>query len=519
MFRKSPLAWRRLLRDQDGAIAIWFVLCLLFFVPLMALAIDMPYGMFERARLQTASSASALAAVTDLVDTAPQDGVADNLEYLTAGVAFAYKSVGEGYGTVVDPNCGTYNFTTGTVVGAAACGDIEPGHWDSVLGEFAAATAGGPELNAVRVRTRRTEDYANPLSTLLAGAVGLGELAINTEAIAWAAPAPSDTCILDGIAAGNILDIDLGNQFLDGVCLYGQDRFEDGDTNTYDYEDGTVIYLGNNATIEPPSPSSTGFDEALQDERTDETLLVDGLADTVADYDTLINNGDFQLSDVPSVEGVFPAYSQEFVASLPSTLDADTVYHVSGTAHITKDHMGAGVTVSNVAFIAGEVTVESDAVLRNVVILADDALSANPDVTIGDSVTMNNIMIVSHGTVDLGQNGDYGVGDCTSTKVTLLIMATDEISIGSNHVISNMIALTADNLTIGSDNEMFLTQPTGEDGEIFASNDPTTTPPALVRPTFQALNEISLQNDNVVTGCPPNDNPGGAAGVVYRLVE
>ena len=58
--------FRRALKEEDGAIAVMFALSLLFVVPLLVLVVDMSYGYFVRAKLQTTATIGALAAGSQL---------------------------------------------------------------------------------------------------------------------------------------------------------------------------------------------------------------------------------------------------------------------------------------------------------------------------------------------------------------------------------------------------------------------------------------------------------------------
>ena len=531
MFRKNLVGF---LRDRDGAIAAWFALSLFIFIPLMALVIDMSYAMVERNRLQQAANAAALAAVTELAD-ADKNGTPDNDLYVEEAVAYAYKNLSfAGHGSILHPDCGSYDPGTGTVSDASACGDVVAGNWNHATRTFAPSPAGAV-LNAVQVSTHRLDSNDNALTTFLAGVAGHGEVNINTQAIAWAAPSAGNNCVLDGISSGGILQVQQDNEFLDGVCLYGRDQIQEGGSNDYDHEDGTAVYLGLDATIEPSDYASKSdyesFEEALQEERVDQTLLVDNIDDVVFEFDQLINNGHFHMSgspdpDVPDIDGPFPTYANDSRDSLPSSLSSNTIYRIDGDADVKKDHMGGGNPIQNVAFIAEKVTVESDSVLRNVVILADDLPGVDPVVDVGSNVTIDNVLIVSHGTINFGSNGSYGSGDCSTTKVKLLVIAKDKLSMGSDNTISNMIMLGGGDpisLDIQSNNDIFMTQPQGANGAFFPSNDATTTPPTLVRPTIQGLHEVSLQSTNKVTACEPVDNdtntPTVTAGKVIRLVD
>ena len=228
-----------------------------------------------------------------------------------------------------------------------------------------------------------------------------------------------------------------------------------------------------------------------------------------------IDDAGYPLYDVP-----------ESSDKLPDSLESGKIYIATDTADIKKDMMGSGNPIENVAIIAGKITVESDTVLNNVVLLAKDTFGPDPEVDVGSNVTMDNAIVVSRGDLKIGSNGLFGSGSCASTDVRLFWLAEGRITIQSNNDISNMVILgSGDMVDIqSSSSNIFLT--TAAPGQGGAANstdlDPDSGYPMLTRPTIQALNELTIQSGNTITGCPlgPSDGGGGElAGRSFRLVN
>ena len=146
---------RRFIRDERGAIAAWFVLSLVVFLGMTALAIDVSYGIYTRNELQVTASAAALAGASQLPDEA---------EVTNKALAYSQKNM-----TVAEH---------GTVL---AAGDVVTGEWDPDTRSF---TAGITPPNAVQVTTGRAAANNNPLDLFFGGIIGNGQMDITTTAVA-----------------------------------------------------------------------------------------------------------------------------------------------------------------------------------------------------------------------------------------------------------------------------------------------------------------------------------------------
>ena len=157
----------------------------------MALVIDMGYAFFLDNKVQVTADASALAGASQLVD-ANADGIPDDQAYTEAAIEYAYENMAEVvHGTIIDPACGTYNAGARIVSGANDCDDVKAGYWNAAARSFTAwddpaFDNSTMDLDAVRVRTHRTQATGNPVSTSFAALFGLPWMNVNNYAVAWA---------------------------------------------------------------------------------------------------------------------------------------------------------------------------------------------------------------------------------------------------------------------------------------------------------------------------------------------
>jgi len=151
----KPHKFSKFVQDERGAVAAVFVISTVLIIGLAALVIDIGYAYSNRARLQAAADAAALAGATQLPDSAAV--TAEALSYADKNMPVA------AHGAVL------------------AGSDIETGNWDPSTRTFVAAAT---PLNAVRVATRRAAANNNAQRVFLAGLAGLASIDVNTTAIA-----------------------------------------------------------------------------------------------------------------------------------------------------------------------------------------------------------------------------------------------------------------------------------------------------------------------------------------------
>ena len=162
--KRNPLS--RMLKERDGAMLTWFAISLPVILVLASLAIDMAYGFFTRAKLQTTASSAALAGATRLIAEPVDEDAEDAMKA-------AVLTEAQIYGTNKNDGLGLQ----GSYLEDA---DVVVGNWNEAAAQGAEFTADLEPFNAVRVTTRRSDD--NALGLLLATAIG--EIDVNTTAVA-----------------------------------------------------------------------------------------------------------------------------------------------------------------------------------------------------------------------------------------------------------------------------------------------------------------------------------------------
>jgi Flp pilus assembly protein TadG len=157
---------------QRGSVAVLFALLLTVLVGVLALVLDVGHFWEVRAELQNSADSSALAGALSLNGTAAQFPVATG-----AAQYFARQN---------DANSAPVN---------VPLSDVVLGHWNVQASTFAPATAlmPPPQVNAVRVTTRRTAATGDAVRTFFAPVIGINQQDITATAIAVGG-GPASTC-------------------------------------------------------------------------------------------------------------------------------------------------------------------------------------------------------------------------------------------------------------------------------------------------------------------------------------
>jgi Flp pilus assembly protein TadG len=156
--RQHNSAFKKLLRDERGIIAVYLTVCLPVFVGFAALAVQGSYAIWQRNLLQVTAETAALAATAQLPD--PNLPVTVALQYAAKNMPTA------SYGSVL------------------ASADVVVGKWTQgcSAGGQACFAAGSLPYNAVKVTTRRAVANGNQLDLFFAP--GLTSFDISASAIA-----------------------------------------------------------------------------------------------------------------------------------------------------------------------------------------------------------------------------------------------------------------------------------------------------------------------------------------------
>ncbi len=151
--------------DQKGMVMVFVAIALLMFLAIVALVVDLGYGLSVRTELQRVADAAALAGAGHLNGT--DAGV---VAAKADAIAYAAKNKAAGYAVVVLP------------------GDVQGGFWDMPTQTFDPVLVGDIgyplDVNAIQVTTRRDTSSGTELDTVFARIFGRSTMDIITDAVA-----------------------------------------------------------------------------------------------------------------------------------------------------------------------------------------------------------------------------------------------------------------------------------------------------------------------------------------------
>lgn len=382
--------WRRLGADERGAVAIYFAVSAPVLVAITVLSVDVGLVNVMRNRLQITADAAALAGAGLLPDeTAAGLGAQ----------AIARANIPDAGGTTV-----------------LAAGDVEIGRF-----EDAAFTAGAAEPNAVRVTTRRAAANGNPFGLLAGRLVALGPLDLDAVAIA---ERRRHRCITDGFVAQGRIVMNSNNSY-SGVCLHGQAGATMNSNNTFSADSGVSMpdlddLVENN--------NNRGLYDVLSEEEL-----------TPADARAI---GDI-IADFEAGAGPWPDYLDgtiEAVTDLPAAPSAGTLYVVDGDVSLQGDHSGFGVVAK------GDLTIRSNSVVENLLLVADGAFESRSNVDIGGA----DYCASGDGAVLIAARSDISVASNTGFRGTQMLAGGDVDMASNQDNIAGLVVQAGGDITLGS---------------------------------------------------------------------
>lgn len=218
---KSQIQKHRKISEQDGAVLVIVVLCLLMFIGFAAYALDIGHLMVVRNELQNSADAGALAGALALYDDSGHINTGAN------AVASATALANQSENLAVEVNLPTDNLH-----------DVQRGHWSFTTRTFtpndsdeltelwdvpsAQLDLDTNFINAVRVKTRRE---ATPAASIFAGIFGRNSFSMSAEAVAYIGfagqlePGEADQPIAickDSVVQGNTFSCNIGRMLNSG---------------------------------------------------------------------------------------------------------------------------------------------------------------------------------------------------------------------------------------------------------------------------------------------------------------
>jgi Flp pilus assembly protein TadG len=198
MTTETPRRLRTRQRHERGSVVIFVVLALGALIGLAAWATETGRMWQVKSQLQAIADSAALAGVENLLS-------ADFLSVDPAAARASATSYGPQHHVLGDPL-------------TIADGDVATGSWDLDTRNFTPlpGSTNPDEVRAVRVRTRRDNSVNGPVPTILARALGVDSVRVNSEAIGYWGfagsagpgtvdlPIAIDCCAVSGNAGANI---------------------------------------------------------------------------------------------------------------------------------------------------------------------------------------------------------------------------------------------------------------------------------------------------------------------------
>ena len=233
----------RFVSDQSGGGTIMGLFWFMLMVGITGMAVDSTNGFRARTMLQATADATALAAAIDLPNTA---------NVMATAVTYADSNMGaEVNGTVLDT------------------ADVKIGLWDA---STLTLDTGSGVPDSVMVTVRQTEANSNPVPVNFLRIIGLMNWNVQARAVAQRF---TPECLKDGLIARGIVDISSNNDFVNEICIHGQQGVEMQNHNFYEW--GVTVSMpnpGEQLTIPTGGMTSNpGLPEALRENILDPRMV------------------------------------------------------------------------------------------------------------------------------------------------------------------------------------------------------------------------------------------------------
>ena len=355
----------RFLTSEDGWATPFSLMFVAGMFTMLGVTVEYANIVYSKSKLQSATDAVALAAVQAM----PDEELA--LEYALA-VADKY-------------------FDDGTI----GSDDIDFGVWTPGTEEFYASAVG---VNSVRVTAVMSSDRGNALNTVVSGLSGFGDFAVSRQSVAYTnfgQTAASGTCSNGGFFALDEVDIGNNNEITGDFCIYGADKVNLGNSNTF--ADTAMVGTAEGGSIDGQNNSD------VDDSQTFETTLDLDLIDLIDDVIANMQGGD--LTGV----GDFENYTVRYLSSFDKhdSYEPYSLYIVSGEVDLTKQ-----TALEDVAFVSSK------------------------SIDVGGNLSVNDVILAAEEEISFGSNVDFGISDyCLGERYTNYLFAEDDINFGSNNIL------------------------------------------------------------------------------------
>ncbi|KFE35418.1 TadE/TadG family type IV pilus assembly protein [Thioclava atlantica] len=324
---------RRFAASQEGAITPFALLWLMLTLTVGSLAVDVSNAYRERTQMQDAVDATALGAV--YLESDPKISVDEARQ---RAVAVGQANLGQDASSVITPE------------------DVVFGYYDDTNDTFTTTyTAGEALTRAVKVTAHRDAERNNETPTFMARLAGKFGWTIRTSAIA---EAYRPKCLTEGLSANGVIDLQSGNTFKSGFCLYARAYVSLNQNNIF--EPGSIVSMPDVNNLDIPA---SGFSRN------------DGLAEALrnAFYDLrILNQLSTKIDDLRSGAATMPSYITDPSITTISKSKIDTsefqpghVYELSCSG--SKAHIDGTTIKDAVIFASCPVVFGNGVALENVI--------------------------------------------------------------------------------------------------------------------------------------------------------
>ncbi len=392
--------------DEQGGGTVMGLLWFMLLVGICGLAVDSTNGFRARTMLQATADATALAAVIDLPNS--------NAAVATA-VAYSAENMGiDINGSVLDPQ------------------DVLIGLWDPVN---IALDTSALIPDSVMITVRQTEENSNPVPVNFLRIIGLTSWDVQAQAVAQRfVPA----CLRDGLLARGVVDISSNNDFVNQICVHGQQGVAMQNHNTY--EDGVIVSMPDPATmLTIPSggmTSNPGLPEALRENILDPRQ---------------INHLDEIMAKLrgPSLDtGLFPVIPS-YITNL-NVIPVNKNYNFNG---YTQGRIYVVECNSN-----QQIGIPSNITLANIVVIAECSINVGANANLSNVVLAstaigNGAIPLDKANISFSANVDLGVPDNCNQGGGVQIFSAASVHFSSSMTIHGLQVVAAGDVELGARDE------------------------------------------------------------------
>lgn len=348
--------------EEDGMITQLSLFWTILFLAVGSLALDVSNGYRERAQMQDATDAAALGAMY-----LASDPLITKDEARTRAAELAHSNLGSDDATSVITK-----------------DDVTFGYYDATNNRFLTDYAPDLDLSpAVRVMAHRTTDRANAAPTFFGKVIGQDGWQINTGAVA---EAYQPACLTEGLAAKGVIDLQSGNSFASGFCLYAAQYVSLNQNNMF--ESGAIVSMPDTSKLDIPA---SGF---KQNDGLQEALRTSFYKLRVLDRIPKI------IESMRDGTGYLPSYITNRTPTFLNGTKLDTTDFAPGNLYILDCNSSVTISVPNK--VDGSVTTDPS-------VISEVAVIANCPVKFGNGVALENAIFANTSTDDRSFSAPQGL--------------------------------------------------------------------------------------------------------------